>query len=180
MTLRTLTTADILYFIMCKDPHEQKFIKNKIWFRAQSHMTSHYTWGSVTTLHDFGGVLGRPLDTFFWALTISWSWLLACVWSGPLAANVVTREFRVRCSWEDHTKPFGHVRDANFQRWSNLSYSISFGWFWYSVAWFTGFAFWSQRFEHLAQGYSVAEEDRTNREYSNSFPKDFKEEVFWG
>ena len=28
-------------------------------------MTSHYTWRSVTTLHDFGGVLGRPLDTFF-------------------------------------------------------------------------------------------------------------------
>ena len=31
----------------------------------------------MTTLHDFGGVLGRPLDTFFWALTISWSRLLA-------------------------------------------------------------------------------------------------------
>jgi hypothetical protein len=31
------------------------------------------------TLHDFGGVLGRPLDTFFWALITSWSWLLACV-----------------------------------------------------------------------------------------------------
>ena len=28
-------------------------------------MTSHYTGGSVTTLHDFGGVLGRwPLDTY--------------------------------------------------------------------------------------------------------------------
>ena len=83
-------------------------------------MTSHYTWESVTTLHDFGGVLGRPFDTFFglsqfhghyswlvcevalrtwmncqypdecahighfvWALTISRSRLLACVWSGP-------------------------------------------------------------------------------------------------
>ena len=22
----------------------------------------------MTTLHDFGGVLGQPLDTFFWAL----------------------------------------------------------------------------------------------------------------
>ena len=31
----------------------------------------------MTTLHDFGGVLGHPLDTFFWALTISWSQLLA-------------------------------------------------------------------------------------------------------
>jgi hypothetical protein len=56
---------------------------NSIWLRVRSHMTSHYTWGSVTTLHDFGGVLGWPLDTFFWALTISWSWLLARVWSGP-------------------------------------------------------------------------------------------------
>ena len=49
----------------------------------RSHITSHYTWESVTTLHDFGGVLGWPLDTFFWALTISWSRLLARVWSGP-------------------------------------------------------------------------------------------------
>jgi hypothetical protein len=32
--------------------------------------TSHYTWRSVTTLHDFGGALGQPLDTSFWALTI--------------------------------------------------------------------------------------------------------------
>jgi hypothetical protein len=54
-----------------------------IWLRARSHRTSHYTWGSVSTLCDFGGVLGRPLDTFFWALTISWSRLLARVWSGP-------------------------------------------------------------------------------------------------
>ena len=42
-------------------------------------MTSHYTGGFVTTLRDFGGVLGRPLDTFFWALTISWSRLLVRV-----------------------------------------------------------------------------------------------------
>ena len=37
----------------------------------------------MTTLHDFRGVLGRPLDTFFWALTIGWSQLLAHVLSGP-------------------------------------------------------------------------------------------------
>ena len=41
--------------------------------RARSHMTPHSTWGSVTTLHDFEGLLDRPWDTFFWALTISWS-----------------------------------------------------------------------------------------------------------
>ena len=56
---------------------------NSIWLRAQSRMTSHYIWGFVTTLYDCGGVLWRPLDTFFWALTISWSQLLARVWSGP-------------------------------------------------------------------------------------------------
>ena len=57
---------------------------NSIWLRARSHMTSRYTQGSVTTLNHFGGVLGRPLDIFlFWALTISWARLLACVWSGP-------------------------------------------------------------------------------------------------
>ena len=56
-----------------------------IWLRAWPHMTSHYTWGSVTTRHEFGGVLGQwPFDTFFWVLTISWSQLLAHVWSGPL------------------------------------------------------------------------------------------------
>ena len=51
---------------------------NSIRLRPQSHMTSHYTWRSVTTRHDVGGVLGWPLDTFFWALTISWSrpWLV--------------------------------------------------------------------------------------------------------
>jgi hypothetical protein len=37
--------------------------------RARSHMTSHYTRGSVTTLRDFGGVLGRPLDNFSFVLS---------------------------------------------------------------------------------------------------------------
>ena len=39
--------------------------RNSIWLRARSHMTSHYNWGSMTTLHDSGGVLGQPLDTLF-------------------------------------------------------------------------------------------------------------------
>ena len=54
---------------------------NQIWLRAWSHMTSYYTRGSVTTWYDFGGVLGWPLNTFLWTLTISWSRLLARVWS---------------------------------------------------------------------------------------------------
>ena len=56
---------------------------NSIWLRALSHMTSHYSWGSVTPLYDFEGVLGWPFDTLFRALTISWSRLLARVWRGP-------------------------------------------------------------------------------------------------
>ena len=61
---------------------------NSIWLRTRSHMTSHYTWESVTTLHDFGGVIERPLNTFFWAQTISWSRLLARVWSDPKMHNM--------------------------------------------------------------------------------------------
>jgi hypothetical protein len=68
---------------------------NNIWLRTRSHIASHYTWKSMTTRHDVGGVLGPPLDTFFWALTISWSRLLACVWSGPNIMN--------------HAKPWWHM-----------------------------------------------------------------------
>ena len=64
-------------------PTRIKFHWNSIWLRAREHMASHYTWGSVTTLDDFGGVLGRPWDNFIWALRISWSRLLARVWSSP-------------------------------------------------------------------------------------------------
>jgi hypothetical protein len=74
------------WFILCYHMWGPAWIEihwNIIWFRTWSHMTSHYTWGSVTTLHEFGGVSGRPLNTFSWALTISWSRLSACVWSGP-------------------------------------------------------------------------------------------------
>jgi hypothetical protein len=77
----------LFYFIMCEDPHEYNFIEIAFGWGDRSHMTSHYTWGFVTTLHDFGTALGRPLDSFSWALTISWSWLLACVQSGPKFPN---------------------------------------------------------------------------------------------
>ena len=59
-----------------------KFHWNSIWLTTRSNMTSHYTWGYVTTPHDFGGVLGQPSYTFFRAVTISWSRLLARTWSG--------------------------------------------------------------------------------------------------
>jgi hypothetical protein len=38
--------------------------RNSIWLKARSHITSHYTWGPVTTVHDVGSVLGRASDTF--------------------------------------------------------------------------------------------------------------------
>ena len=83
MALWTLASVGLLYSIICGDLAWIAIHWNIIWLMAWSHMDSHYTWGYVTTLHDFGGVWGRPLDTIFWALTSSWSRLLACVWSGP-------------------------------------------------------------------------------------------------
>ena len=81
MALWTLTTIGLFYFIMCGGPAWIDIHWNSIWLMAMSHMTLHYTWGSLTTLHvhDCGGVLGRASDTFFRALTISWSRLLARV-----------------------------------------------------------------------------------------------------
>ena len=67
---------------------------NSFWLRVQKQMSSHYTWGPVTSLHAFGGVLGWPLEPFFWALTISWSRLLACVWSGPYCEMVSKSRLR--------------------------------------------------------------------------------------
>ena len=65
MALRNLPTIDLLYFIMRKDPAWMKIHWNSIWLRVQSHVTSHYTRGPVTTPHAFGSVLGRPLVTSF-------------------------------------------------------------------------------------------------------------------
>ena len=39
---------------------------------VEGPVTYDFTLHLRTTLRDLGGVLGRPLDTFFWALTISW------------------------------------------------------------------------------------------------------------
>ena len=83
MALWMLTIVGLFYFITCEVSVKIEIHWNSIWLRDRSHITSHYTWGSVTTLHDFRGVLGRPLDIVFWAQTISWSRFLACVWSVP-------------------------------------------------------------------------------------------------
>ena len=65
MALRTLITIDLFYFIMCEDPTQIEIDWNSNCLRARSHMASHYTWRPVTTLHGFGSVLGRHLDTSF-------------------------------------------------------------------------------------------------------------------
>ena len=83
MALRMFTTIFFILFYHVLEPAESERHWNSIWLRAQLDMASQYTWDSMTTLHDFGGILERPLGTFFWALTISWSQLLARVWSGP-------------------------------------------------------------------------------------------------
>ena len=53
-----------LHGIMCEDPAWIEIHWNSIWSRARSHMTSHYNWGAVTTLHHSKKVLERPLNTF--------------------------------------------------------------------------------------------------------------------
>ena len=59
MAVRTFTTVGLFYFfhVWGRAWIETHWVS--IWLRARSHMSSHYTWGSVTTLHKFGGVLGR-------------------------------------------------------------------------------------------------------------------------
>ena len=42
MALRTVTTIDLFYFIMCEDPHEQKFI-DIAFGRGPGHIWLHTT-----------------------------------------------------------------------------------------------------------------------------------------
>ena len=63
-TLNSYNRRFILLYHVWR-PTKIKIHWNSIWLRVRAHMASHYTWASITTLHEFGGVLGRPLDTFF-------------------------------------------------------------------------------------------------------------------
>ena len=65
MALQTLTSVDVFYFYHVWEPTWIEIRWNGICLRARSYMASHYTWGSVTTLHDFGGVCWDGL----WALS---------------------------------------------------------------------------------------------------------------
>jgi hypothetical protein len=89
MALWTLTTIDLFYVIMCEVPAWIEIHQNSIWFRARSHMTSHYTWGSVTTLHDFG-VCWDGLWTHSFGLSQFHGhgpWLVVCTDQGDFWAS---------------------------------------------------------------------------------------------
>ena len=47
--------------------------QNSIWWRAPLRIASYYIWGSMTTLHDLGGLLGRLL------YHAPWSRILKCI-----------------------------------------------------------------------------------------------------
>ena len=83
-----------------------------------------FGWGSVTTLHDFGGVLRWPLDTFFWALIISWSRLLAHVWSGP--KSHITHE--TKGQWPSHSRIYHWTKrpksSCTLERWRPIDSKI--------------------------------------------------------
>jgi hypothetical protein len=113
MALRTLTQLLIysIYHVWGPTCIEIHWIN--IWLRAWSHMTTHYTWGSVTTLHDFGRVLGRPLDTFFWALTIWWSRLLGWMWSTHVIESPLPLHFKHSHWW----KRRGRSKFASHRAW---------------------------------------------------------------
>ena len=87
-----------------------------IWSKARSHMASHSTWGSVTTLHVFGGVLGPPLDTFYWALTVSWSWLSARVWSDPHGSERHKPTATSRLGWPNPYTKFLRSKGLGIQQ----------------------------------------------------------------
>ena len=71
MAFWTLTTVGLLYFYHVWGPAWIEIHWNSIWLMARSHMTSHYTWGSVTTWHDFWRccrtAFGHFLMFIFWA-----------------------------------------------------------------------------------------------------------------
>ena len=84
MTLRMITTVDLFHFIMHEDLHEYRFLELRfgrgpdhiyiftLHLRVRNHATWFWRW--------LGTAFGH---LFFWALTISWSHLLARVWSRP-------------------------------------------------------------------------------------------------
>ena len=128
--LRTFTTVDLFYVIICEEPTWIKTHWNNIKLRAWSQMASHYTWGSLTTLHDFEGHWDR-LWTLFWALTISWSRLLARVQSGPKVAPMATTHSQCtvptnRTRYEGHGESWIRLNTMTMTKPRNQTNVISY------------------------------------------------------
>ena len=116
VALHMLKTFDFIIFYHVWRPAWIGIHWDNIWLRVQSHTTSHYTRRSVTMLHDHGGELGRPLDTFFGPLTILWSQLLARVWNGPKSGFICHQLVMNLLYMQDALRPSGVgtlVRDLN-------------------------------------------------------------------
>jgi hypothetical protein len=100
MALRNLTIVGLLYFVVCEDSAWIEIHWNSICLMAQSHMTFTLHLGACDHTTWFLEVFWDGLGHFFWALTISWSWLLACVRSGPQTCLANLHQLNpLRCVW---------------------------------------------------------------------------------
>ena len=104
--LRTLTTIDLFYFYYVWGPAWSVIHWNSIWLRARSHMTSHYTGGSVTTQHDFGTCIGMAFGHFLLGShNFVGTALGSCVKWPLLKASPMTLHLR------------SYIRDADADAW---------------------------------------------------------------
>ena len=100
--------------------HEYKFIAVAInWGRG--HLWLHTTW--------FWKCLGRAFGHFIEALTISWSLLLACVWSGP---HNITMEYpnlvQIQTSYESPCTRLGHPMVICFMPTWTITHFLMMSW----------------------------------------------------
>ena len=91
----------IIIFIMYEDLAWIDLYWNSIWLWGQSHMILHYNWGSVTTLHDFGSVLGQSLDTHSFMVTtpgfcVKWPWAW---WVSNSSTILLCGDYTKCCIW---------------------------------------------------------------------------------
>ena len=94
---QSVTSANCQHDTLCQHKQFQIIHWNNIWLRARSHMT--YTTFEDRWPHYM--VLGRPLDTFIWALTISWARSLAHVWSDRLVRRGEVRGYLLTDNFHD-------------------------------------------------------------------------------
>ena len=81
--LETMALWNFIIFYQVWGPHmnrnslKEHLVEGPVTYDFTLHLRAYYhtTW--------FWKCLGMEFKHFFWALTISWSWLLGRVWSGP-------------------------------------------------------------------------------------------------